>query len=326
MPEALLEIEDLITSFNTTSGPQRVLDGINLSIHSGKILGLVGESGCGKSITSLSIIRLLPQPHGFIENGKILFKGMDVTDLSAAEMESIRGNEISMIFQEPMTALNPVFTIGNQISEVLDIHQKLKTREIKEKCIEMLKMVGLPRAKDIYNEYPHQLSGGMRQRVMIAMALSCEPKLLIADEPTTALDVTVQIQILELIKKLQHEMNTAVLLITHDLGVIAEMCDDVAVMYLGKIVEETTTVNIFDNPSHPYTVGLLNSRLGNIQKGTNLICIPGMVPTLSNKPTGCYFSPRCPKCMQICTEKMPKLMEVEPKHKVRCWLYSDGEE
>ncbi len=323
MPEALLEIQDLVTSFKTTSGLQRVLDGINLSLRRGEILGLVGESGCGKSITSLSIMRLLPQPYGFIENGKILFNDKELTDLSIPEMESIRGNEISMIFQEPMTALNPVFTIGNQIEEVLDIHQDLKKRDKKEKCIEMLKLVGLPRAKDVYNEYPHQLSGGMRQRVMIAMALSCEPRLLIADEPTTALDVTVQIQILELMKSLQKDMNTSILLITHDLGVIAEMCDRVAVMYLGKIVEETTTVNIFDNPLHPYSQGLLNSRLGNIQKGEKLICIPGMVPTLSDKPQGCFFSPRCSKCIDRCKTDMPELNEVKPGHKVRCWLYVD---
>ncbi len=323
MPEALLEVKDLVTSFNTTSGPLRVLDGISLSIDTGKVLGLVGESGCGKSITSLSIMRLLPQPHGFIESGEILFNDMELTELSVSEMESLRGNDISMIFQEPMTALNPVFTIGNQIGEVLDIHQGLKKREKKEKCIEMLQLVGLPRAKDVYSEYPHQLSGGMRQRVMIAMALSCEPMLLIADEPTTALDVTVQIQILELIKKLQHDMKTSVLLITHDLGVIAEMCDDVAVMYLGKIVEETATDTMFDNPLHPYTKGLMNSRLANIQKGMKLLCIPGMVPTLNDKPTGCYFSPRCSKCMDICTTTMPDLIDVGSKHKVRCWLYGD---
>ncbi|OLN32979.1 ABC transporter ATP-binding protein [Desulfosporosinus metallidurans] len=322
MTETLIDIKNLVTSFKTPEGPLRVLDDVCLTIKKGKVLGVVGESGCGKSITSLSIMRLLPQPYGFIESGEIIFNGADLTKLSTNEMESIRGNDIAMIFQEPMTALNPVFTIGYQIGEALEIHLKLKGNEKREKSIEMLKMVGLPRAEKLIDEYPHQLSGGMRQRVMIAMALSCNPKLLIADEPTTALDVTIQIQILELMKNLKNDFNTSVLLITHDLGVIAEMSDEVAVMYLGKIVEYTTAENIFDNPLHPYTEGLLNSRLVSIQRGTKLICIPGMVPTLTCKPKGCAFSPRCSKCMDICKEKMPELKEIKPNHKARCWLYN----
>ncbi len=322
MTETLIDIKNLVTSFKTPEGPLRVLDDVCLTIKKGKVLGVVGESGCGKSITSLSIMRLLPQPYGFIESGEIIFNGADLTKLSTNEMESIRGNDIAMIFQEPMTALNPVFTIGYQIGEALEIHLKLKGNEKREKSIEMLKMVGLPRAEKLIDEYPHQLSGGMRQRVMIAMALSCNPKLLIADEPTTALDVTIQIQILELMKNLKNDFNTSVLLITHDLGVIAEMSDEVAVMYLGKIVEYTTAENIFDNPLHPYTEGLLNSRLVSIQRGTKLICIPGMVPTLTCKPKGCAFSPRCSKCMDICKEKMPELKEIKPNHQARCWLYN----
>lgn len=322
MSETLIDIKNLVTSFKTSKGSLRVLDDVSFSIGKGKVLGVVGESGCGKSITSLSIMGLLPQPNGYIESGEILFNGVDLTKLSKKEMENMRGNDISMIFQEPMTALNPVLTIGFQIGEVLEIHKKLKGKEKKEKVLEMLKLVGLPKPEKIIDEYPHQLSGGMRQRIMIAMALSCNPKLLIADEPTTALDVTIQIQILELMKNLKNNFDTSILFITHDLGVIAEMADEVAVMYLGKIVEYTTVLNIFDNPMHPYTQGLLNSRLGNIKKGNTPVCIPGLVPTLNNKPKGCSFSPRCSKCMDICKEKMPELIEIEPNHKVRCWLYS----
>lgn len=322
MSEILIDIKNLVTSFKTSKSSTRILDNVSFSIKKGKVLGVVGESGCGKSITSLSIMRLLPQPHGFIESGEILFDGVDLTKLSKSEMESIRGNDIAMIFQEPMTALNPVFTIGNQMGEVLEVHRKLKGNEKKEKIIEMLKLVGLPTPEKIINEYPHQLSGGMRQRIMIAMALSCNPKLLIADEPTTALDVTIQIQILELMKNLKNNFNTSILFITHDLGVIAEMADEVAVMYLGKIVEYTTVDKIFDNPMHPYTEGLLNSRLNNIKKGNKPKCIPGLVPSLNDKPKGCSFYPRCSKCMEICKEKMPELKEVEPNHKVRCWLYN----
>ena len=322
MSETLIKVKNLVTSFKSSEGPIRVLDGVSFSIDKGKVLGIVGESGCGKSITSLSIMRLLPQPNGYIESGEILYNGVDLTKLSSSEMEALRGNDISMIFQEPMTALNPVFSIGSQIGEVLEVHKNLKGRERREKTIEMLKLVGIPRPDKIVDEYPHQLSGGMRQRVMIAMALSCGPKLLIADEPTTALDVTIQVQILELIKSLKDNLNTSVMFITHDLGVIAEMADEVAVMYLGRIVEYTTVDDIFENPMHPYTMGLLCARLVNVKKCDKLTCIPGMVPTLNNRPKGCAFSPRCTKCMDICKEEMPELKQIKPNHKVRCWLYS----
>jgi len=320
--ETLIKVKNLVTSFKSSEGPIRVLDGVSFSIDKGKVLGIVGESGCGKSITSLSIMRLLPQPNGYIESGEILYNGVDLTKLSSSEMEALRGNDISMIFQEPMTALNPVFSIGSQIGEVLEVHKRLKGRERREKTIEMLKLVGIPRPDKIVDEYPHQLSGGMRQRVMIAMALSCDPKLLIADEPTTALDVTIQVQILELIKSLKDNLNTSVMFITHDLGVIAEMADEVAVMYLGRIVEYTTVDDIFENPMHPYTMGLLCARLVNVKKCDKLTCIPGMVPTLNNRPKGCAFSTRCTKCMDICKEEMPELKQIKPNHKVRCWLYS----
>lgn len=322
MSETLIKVKNLVTSFKSSEGPIRVLDGVSFSIDKGKVLGIVGESGCGKSITSLSIMRLLPQPNGYIESGEILYNGVDLTKLSSSEMEALRGNDISMIFQEPMTALNPVFSIGSQIGEVLEVHKRLKGRERREKTIEMLKLVGIPRPDKIVDEYPHQLSGGMRQRVMIAMALSCDPKLLIADEPTTALDVTIQVQILELIKSLKDNLNTSVMFITHDLGVIAEMADEVAVMYLGRIVEYTTVDDIFENPMHPYTMGLLCARLVNVKKCDKLTCIPGMVPTLNNRPKGCAFSTRCTKCMDICKEEMPELKQIKPNHKVRCWLYS----
>lgn len=322
MSETLIKVKNLVTSFKSSEGPIRVLDGVSFSIDKGKVLGIVGESGCGKSITSLSIMRLLPQPNGYIESGEILYNGVDLTKLSSSEMEALRGNDISMIFQEPMTALNPVFSIGYQIGEVLEVHKRLKGRERREKTIEMLKLVGIPRPDKIVDEYPHQLSGGMRQRVMIAMALSCGPKLLIADEPTTALDVTIQVQILELIKSLKDNLNTSVMFITHDLGVIAEMADEVAVMYLGRIVEYTTVDDIFENPMHPYTMGLLCARLVNVRKCDKLTCIPGMVPTLNNRPKGCAFSTRCTKCMDICKEEMPELKQIKPNHKVRCWLYS----
>jgi oligopeptide/dipeptide ABC transporter ATP-binding protein len=322
MCDLLLEVKNLTTSFKATNRNIKVVDDIDLRIGKGKVLGIVGESGCGKSITSLSIMGLVPKPNGFIENGQILFNGVDLMKLNENELQSLRGNEMAMIFQEPMTALNPVFRIGDQIGEILTIHKGLKGKENKTRCIELLNMVGLPRPEKVIDEYPHQLSGGMRQRVMIAMALSCNPKLLIADEPTTALDVTVQAQILDLINNLKNIHQTSILFITHDLGVIAEIADDVVVMYSGKVMEETSVQEIFNNPLHPYTVGLLNSRPDRIKRGEKLTCISGMVPSPSNMPKGCAFSPRCTKCMDICIEKIPKLVEVNPHHKVRCWLYA----
>lgn len=322
MTEVLLEVNNLTTCFKTTNRNIKVVDDINLIIEKGKVLGIVGESGCGKSITSLSIMGLVPKPNGFIENGQILFNGVDLLKLNENEMQSLRGNEIAMIFQEPMTALNPVFTIGDHIGEILKIHKDLKGKENKRSCIELLDMVGLPRPEKVFNEYPHQLSGGMRQRVMIAMALSCNPQLLIADEPTTALDVTVQAQILDLIKNLKNINKTSILFITHDLGVIAEIADDVVVMYSGKVMEETSVQDVFNQPLHPYTIGLLNSRPEGIKRGEKLKCISGMVPDPSHMPKGCAFSPRCTKCMDICKEKIPELVEVNTSHKVRCWLYA----
>jgi len=322
MSDTLLKVNDLVTSFKTSQGKVRVVDGVDFTIKKGKVLGLVGESGCGKSITSLSIMGLIPQPNGFIENGEILFNGEDLLKLNEDKMRSLRGNEIAMIFQEPMTALNPVFRIGQQIGEVLEIHKNMRGKENEDQCIELIKTVGIPRPEKVINEYPHQLSGGMRQRVMIAMALSCKPRLLIADEPTTALDVTVQAQVLDLIRSLKDSFKTSVLFITHDLGVIAEMADDVIIMYSGKVMEETSVENIFDEPLHPYTIGLLSSRPERIKKGEKPVCIPGMVPSPFDMPKGCAFSPRCTKCMDICKAKIPELVEINRHHKVRCWLYS----
>jgi oligopeptide/dipeptide ABC transporter ATP-binding protein len=270
-------------------------------------------------------MRLLDDSISKIEEGEIIFEGTDILKLSEKEMNKIRGNKLAMIFQEPMTSLNPVFTIGQQIGEAIKIHQGIKGKENKEKSIEMLKLVGIPTPEKIVNEYPHQLSGGMRQRIMIAMALSCNPKLIIADEPTTALDVTIQAQVLELMKKLSKDLKTSIILITHDLGVIAEMADEVIVMYSGKVVEECSVQNIFEKAKHPYTKGLLYSRAENVKKGERLYNIPGMVPNLNDMPSGCSFNPRCVKCMDICKEEMPKLIETEEGHKVRCWLYSGKE-
>ncbi len=326
MSEILLEMKDLTTSFKTSEGKLTAVQHVDITIRKGKVLGVVGESGCGKSVTSLSIMRLLPKNQGFIDTGEILFEGEDLVALSELEMQKVRGNNIAMIFQEPMTALNPVFTIGNQIGESLAIHKGLKGEKNRQMCVELLKKVRIPRADQVIDEYPHQLSGGMRQRVMIAMALSCDPKLLIADEPTTALDVTIQAQVLDLMRNLTEESDMSVMFITHDLGVIAEMADDVAVMYAGRIVEESDAVTLFDEMKHPYTKGLFSSRVINVKKGEALQCIQGMVPPLNNLPTGCAFAPRCKHCMQICKEKMPELVEVAPNHKVRCWLHQERRE
>ncbi len=324
MSDILLKVEGLRTSFKTSDGKVNAVDDISFNVRKGKVLGIVGESGCGKSVTSLSVMRLIPKPNGFIEGGKIIFSDKDLLKISEREMRSLRGNDIAMIFQEPMTALNPVFTIGDQIGEVLELHENLRGEQKTEKCIELLELVGIPRPEKVIKEYPHQLSGGMRQRVMIAMALSCNPKLLIADEPTTALDVTIQAQVLELMNKLTDELETSVMFITHDLGVIAEMANDVIVMYAGKIVEEGDVVSIFKNPQHPYTIGLLESRPDRVDKNQRLTCIPGMVPSPFDMPKGCAFAPRCSKCMDICNEKMPELIEVKPGQKARCWLHSKG--
>lgn len=318
----VLEIVNLKTFFDTPQGLVKAVDGIDLKVYKGETLGIVGESGCGKSVTSLSIMGLLPQPIGFIESGHIWFGNRDLTQLKDKEMEKIRGNEIAMIFQEPMTSLNPVFTIGQQLSEPLRQHTTLGKKEIKQKIIEALNLVGIPRAQEIIDEYPHQLSGGMRQRTMIALAILCKPKLLIADEPTTALDVTIQAQILELMKKIKKDREMSVMLITHDLGVIAEMCDRVVVMYAGQIVESTDVRTLFNNAKHPYTQGLLSSLPKPNQRKGELNTIPGNVPRPDELPNGCKFAPRCPKAFDKCWEEQPPLLNLEDQA-CRCWLYQD---
>ena len=318
--EPLLKIEGLKTYFYTEDGVARAVDGVSFHIRSGETLGLVGESGCGKSVTSLSIMRLIPDPPGRIGGGEIRFKDRDLLRLNEEEMRQVRGNDIAMIFQEPMTSLNPVFTCGYQIDEAVMLHQGLGRKAAREKTEEMLGRVGIPDPPQRSDEYPHQLSGGMRQRVMIAMALSCNPDLLIADEPTTALDVTIQAQILELLGQLQREFGMAVLMITHDLGVIAEVADRVAVMYAGKIVEQAEVGEIFASPLHPYTQGLLASIPKWTQERSRLHTIPGTVPDAVLFPSGCRFHPRCPQAEKICREREPDLLELEGGQLVACWM------
>ncbi len=324
MSDDLLQVRDLRTHFHTRHGVAKAVDGVDFSIAKGEVLGLVGESGCGKSVTSLSIMQLVPPP-GRLESGQILFDGRDLAALSRKELESMRGDAISMIFQQPQSSLNPVFTVGGQISEVFDLHRELDKEEAAEQAIEMLKQVGIPEPESRMKAYPHEMSGGMAQRVMIAMALACEPELLIADEPTTALDVTIQAQILDLMRALQRDRGTAVLLITHDLGVVAEMADRVAVMYAGEIVEETDVATLFGDPKHPYTQGLIGSIPVLGQVSDELATIQGTVPSLVNLPTGCRFAPRCQaridNKLEICTQEQPKLEPVDEGHNVRCWLY-----
>ena len=324
--EKVLSVVDLSINFHTSEGLVRAVRGVDFDIYEGEVVGLVGESGCGKSVTSFATMGLLPKPEGILERGLIEFQGRDLANLTDEEMQHIRGNEIAMIFQEPMTALNPVLTIGEQLGEVLDVHLgiPLGSKENAQRCIENLNLVGLPRAEQVLKEYPHQFSGGMRQRIMIAMALSCNPKLLIADEPTTALDVTIQAQILDLLRNLKEHMNTAILFITHDLGVIYEMANRVLVMYAGKIVEEGDTKEIFAAPMHPYTQGLMRSRPGRAQKEEALYCIPGMVPSGKEVIQGCAFAPRCEHCFALCKTECPELVAVSDKHKVACHLINKG--
>lgn len=321
--ENILEIKELQTSFFTKELEVKAVDGVSFTIPKGKILGVVGESGSGKSITALSILRLIEDP-GKIVGGEIRFKGENILNKSEAEMRNIRGNEISMIFQEPMTSLNPTFTVGQQIGEAYKIHQGLNKKQATEKSIEMLKLVGIPSPEKRVHQYPHELSGGMRQRVMIAMALACDPELLIADEPTTALDVTIQAQILDLMKDLQERLGMGILLITHDLGVVAETCDYVAVMYCGKVVEFTDTKTLFKSPKHPYTVGLMKSIPPHDHDiEGDLSVIEGSVPSPREMPKGCRFAPRCPFATDMCRENLPDLMTDENGNQIRCWIYSD---
>jgi len=316
----LLVIKDLKTYFFTHEGIIKAVDGINLKIKKGGTLGLVGESGCGKSVTALSIMRLISYPPGKIVGGEIFFEGNNLVKFNEKEMRKIRGKKISMIFQEPMTSLDPMFTIGEEIAEAVKLHQGLNKDEARKKAIESLRIVGMPDPEKRINEYPHELSGGMRQRAIIAMALSCNPALLIADEPTTALDVTIQAQILRLIDELRKKFETSVLLITHDLGVVAETCDNVAVMYAGHIVEYADVKLLFRNPLHSYTKGLMKS-IPRLDIDTErLEIIRGLVPNLLNMPPGCPFHPRCDFCSEICTIELPKLIEVEKNHLVRCHL------
>jgi oligopeptide/dipeptide ABC transporter ATP-binding protein len=322
--ERMLEVRGLKTYFFTEDGVVKAVDGVDLHVNRGEVLGLVGESGCGKSVTSFSIMRLVGIP-GKIVEGEILFDGRSILELPESEMTHLRGNRISMIFQQPTSCLNPVFKVGDQISEVLDIHQSLGKEKGWARAIELLKMVGISEAEKRADSYPHELSGGMAQRVMIAMALACVPELLIADEPTTALDVTIQAQILDLMRDLRSKMDTAIILITHDLGIVAEMCERVAVMYAGRIVEESDVETIFAEPKHPYTVGLIGSVpvLGLVKD--QLDVIPGSVPNLVNLPPGCQFAPRCRARVEhnldMCTKEEPQLKPVAPGHTIRCWLY-----
>lgn len=320
--QPVLEINNLITTFFLKTGPVRAVDDVSLTLYQGKSLALVGESGCGKTMLALSILGLIPSPPGKITSGEVLFAGKDLTRASEKDLRAIRGNEISMIFQEPMSALNPVFRVGAQISEPLIFHKRLTGSQAREKGIELLKLVGIPAPEKRYNDFPYQLSGGMRQRVIIAMALACSPRIILADEPTTALDVTIQAQILDLIKDLQEKSRTSTVLITHDLGVVAQVCDEMAVMYAGRIVEHGDVGDILTSPGHPYTRGLLES-LPRLDREDDLSPIPGTVPEITNLPRGCHFHPRCPQKMPVCSEQEPPVFG--SKSKIRCWLYQKNQ-
>ena len=321
MSETLLQVENLRTYFHTFRGVVKAVDGVSFSLDEGQVLGIVGESGSGKSVSSFSILTLI-EPPGVVESDKILFRGEDISKKSEKEMMKIRGKEISMVFQDPMTSLNPLYTIEKQITEMLDLHQKQMSRQEKHaRCVELLHMVGIPNPEDRLKSYPHQFSGGMRQRVIIAIALAANPKLIIADEPTTALDVTIQAQILELMKDLQKKTHMGIIFITHNLGVVAEICDKVCVMYAGKMVEQGPVDDIFYNPSHPYTVGLLRSMPRvDAESHERLIPIEGTPVDMLNPPEGCPFAPRCEHAMKICLKKMPPYVEIGKDHRSACWL------
>ncbi|MFA6947477.1 MAG: ABC transporter ATP-binding protein [Eubacteriales bacterium] len=330
-PNNVVEFDNLHTYFFTDVGTVKSVDGVSFDVPKGKVVGVVGESGCGKSITSLSLMQLVQRPTGQIVEGEIRFdtgeKVYNIPNTPTEVMQHIRGNAISMIFQEPMTSLNPVFRIGMQIDEVITLHnEQMSKAEVKLRTIEMLNLVGIANADGVYDMYPHQLSGGMRQRVMIAMALACSPKLIIADEPTTALDVTIQAQILDLLRGIKNKINGSIMLITHDLGVIAEMADYVVVMYAGKIVEKGTAAEVFSNPCHPYTIGLMDSKPALNKRVERLYSIPGKVPNPINMPDYCYFKDRCEKCVAACEGKYPPEISVSPTHKVSCYRYikADG--
>ncbi|SHJ99932.1 peptide/nickel transport system ATP-binding protein [Caminicella sporogenes DSM 14501] len=319
MAKELLNINNLTIHYITDDGTVKAVNGIDIKLNEGETLGLVGETGAGKTTTALGIMRLVPNPPGKIINGSIEFEGRNLLDISEEEMRMIRGNKISMIFQDPMTSLNPVMTVGEQIAEVIEIHQNVSKQEAMKKAEEMLELVGIPATR--VNDYPHQFSGGMKQRVIIAIALACNPKLLIADEPTTALDVTIQAQVLDLMNNLKEEFKTAMILITHDLGVVAEVCDKVAIMYAGEIVETASLEQLFENPRHPYTVGLFGSIPNLEEEVDRLKPIKGLMPDPTNLPKGCKFHPRCPYAKDICSKQEPKITEIENGHKVKCLIY-----
>lgn len=322
MNDILLEVKQLKTYFFTEDGIVPAVDDVSFNIHKGETVAIVGESGSGKSVTSLSIMRLIEEP-GKIVGGEINFEGINLNTVPRTKMREIRGNRIAMVFQEPLTSLNPVFTVGNQLAESIKLHQKKSKKEAREIGIEMLRKVGIARPDKVYDQYPHALSGGMRQRVMIAMALSCNPKLLIADEPTTALDVTIQAQILRLMRDLIKELDTSILLITHDLGVVAEMADTVVVMYGGQVVEKADVFTLFKEPKHPYTKGLMDSSPKIHEWNEELVSIPGTVPSPFEFPIGCKFADRCPHVMNKCKEEIPSLIEIRKGQEVRCWLHSE---
>lgn len=317
----LLEVNNLKVGFTSDNHTTQVVRGVSFEVSKGEIVGIVGESGCGKSVTSLSLMRLLKGTTGKIQEGEIWFNDRNLLHLTEKEMRNIRGNNMSMIFQDPMTSLNPVLKIGKQLTQGIRLHLNYSKSRAKEYAIEMLKSVGIPRSESIMNEYPHQLSGGMCQRVMIAMAMSCKPELLIADEPTTALDVTIQAQILDLMKQLRGENDTTILMITHDLGVVSEICDRVIVMYAGTVIEEGKTKEVFNDPKHPYTEGLIQSMPKIGEEQSKLYSIPGQVPDPAHMPKGCKFAPRCPHVMDICKEKEPSLVTEADSRQNRCWLF-----
>ena len=321
--EPLLDVRNLRTHFFSRAGAVRAVDGVSFSLDRGEILGLVGESGCGKSVSSLSVMRLVDRP-GRIVSGEILFEGRDLLGLSKEEMRRLRGNRLAMIFQEPTSSMNPVFTAGSQIAEAILVHERVSRKAARERVLRLMQLVGIPDPERRFRQFPHQFSGGMLQRMMVAMALACNPSVLIADEPVTALDVTIQAQILDLIKALRDQTGASILLITHDMGVVAETCDRVAVMYLGKIVETGPLVSIFEAPKHPYTVGLFAS-IPRLEETVEwLQPIPGTVPSPLNLPTGCRFASRCPHAMPVCAQAEPPMLEIAPGHQVACFLYEAG--